>query len=97
MNGAPEVEVGGVVFKYAELRTGSRGIKIWTAGARPVEYKLRPDPHESREYNKKQERFYLELATAIGGLFNAAPGAWPPYGTQVHVALTDEDYALDQP
>ncbi|KGM10607.1 hypothetical protein [Cellulomonas bogoriensis] len=95
---APTVDVNGTIFKYAELRTGHRGIKIWTEGADPVEYRIDPDPHQDREYNKNQARFYAELAKEIGTLYLAAnPNAFPPFGTQVTVPLTGTEYTLNQP
>jgi hypothetical protein len=94
MDGAPEVEVNGVVFKYAEIRLRHRAIKIWTAGVKPVEYRIDPDPHGDSAYEKKPARFYLEIATAIGNLY--VPGLLPPFGSTVHSDLTDLDYTLNE-
>ncbi|AEE44164.1 hypothetical protein [Cellulomonas fimi] len=95
MNGAPSVDVGGVVFSYAEIRTGTRAIRIWTAGQGERTYKLDPDPHRDGGYEGNEPKFYQQLATAIGEAF-AAGGGWPAYGAQVYVKQTKTDYTLTE-
>lgn len=74
------VTANGNSYKYMEVSYGTqRGISIalqGTAGS-SYEFKLSPNPHNSKAYNKKQSKFYEEIATEIAG-------QWPPtVGTKV--------------
>lgn len=88
-----------ITIQYAELGKGGsgpgpRGIKVWIEGLRGVRsYKLDPNPHHSREYNKNQEKFYEQVAELIGGI--RLNGDWPADDTELGtVPLCHQVYIL---
>jgi hypothetical protein len=93
------INVGGVDFDYAEMEFGrNRGIRIWVErqANSDREYKLRPDPHDYRKYNKnKQPQFYLEVAQAIAREYIQGNRQWPPPGTTIYVPLLADYFTLE--
>jgi hypothetical protein len=68
------VTANGNTYKYMEVSYGKqRGISVALQGTAGTyyEFKLSPNPHDLRAYNKKQSKFYEEIATDI--VTN-----WPP-------------------
>lgn len=76
----------GNTYKYMEVSYGTqRGIRIalqGTAGS-SYEFKLSPNPHDLRQYNKKQTTFYAEIAQDI-------VNSWPPIAGSTVTGLGSE-------
>jgi hypothetical protein len=88
------IQVGAGEFCYVEVRTGTRCIKIWTSPKPPQCYKFDPDPHNDRDYNKNQAKFYRDAATAIAQIYNDN-GSFPRYG-KASITVNATTYRLDQ-
>ena len=73
---AGSFKLGNVIVAYVELKwCKSRGIRVYCKGAFDSRFKLNPNPHKCKKYNKRQAEFYEELATAIVGDTPLSEGA----------------------
>jgi hypothetical protein len=95
------VLVAGVTYKYAELSFGkNRGIMMSAeqGATGNVAYQFNPNPHnaDSKWYNKHQEAFYEQAATAIAQqtIVNNGNATYPAFGTQIDVHGVD--YSLNE-
>lgn len=82
------VDVAGETYNYNEVKYGNRGggnrgIRVY-CGSRDQTYKFRPNPHDSREYNRKQAAFYEQATEAIVGIMTRN-SLFPRYGKKVTV------------
>jgi len=93
----PDIDVGTRTFAYAEVRTGTRQIKIWIKGDNrgAQQYKFDPDPHGDDWYNKNQAAFYRTAATKLAEMFNTK-GSFPRYGKS-KIEINKTTYALNEP
>ena len=77
-------------YEYSEVAFGSktRGIRISIKGtaSSSYEFKLLPNPHDNPQYNKKQTKFYKEVAENM-------VQNWPPTAGAVVEGL-GVDYTL---
>ena len=90
------VSSGGKTFKFQEESFGTnRGITMSVNGVAKsaVTYKLVPNPHDLRAYNKNQTKFYTEAATQTAKLYDATGNKWPAGGAKKITVLT-ETYTL---
>ncbi|AFL89207.1 hypothetical protein Terro_2975 [Terriglobus roseus DSM 18391] len=88
------IQVGANEFRYAEVRTGTRCIKIWTTGKTAQCYKFNPDPHLDGAYNKDQAGFYRDAAVAIASIFNSK-GSFPRFG-KATIEVYGKVYLLEE-
>lgn len=87
---------GGKTFKFQEESFGTnRGITLSVTGVAKsqVTYKLDPNPHDLRAYNKNQSKFYTEAATKAAALYDIPTNKWPSPGSKKITVLT-ETYSL---
>jgi hypothetical protein len=90
------VTTGGHTFRFQEESFGTnRGITMSVNGVAQsqVTYKLNPNPHDLRAYNKNQEKFYKELATQLAPHYVVATNHWPAPGA-LHLTVLTEAYNL---
>ncbi len=88
---------GGKTFKYQEESFGTnRGITLSVTGVAKsnVTYKLDPNPHDLRAYNKNQTKFYQQAAQETAELYDAKLNKWPSGGSKKITVFT-ETYTLD--
>jgi hypothetical protein len=54
-----------------------------------VTYKMDPNPHDLRAYNKNQTKFYTQAATELAKHYDATHNRWPAPGAQKITVLTE--------
>src|SRR5262249_54344491 len=87
------VSHGGHTFQYQEESWGTnRGITIFVKGFQgsSVTYKLSPNPHDLRAYNKNQSKFYEQAATEVAKHYDGTHNRWPAPGSTRITVLTEE-------
>lgn len=86
-----------IAFKYTETKTsnaggGPRGISVYLKGAQnKKEYDISPNPHDNKDYNKKQSDFYKALGTALAVHYLENDDTFP---SKLKVTWKGESYTL---